>query len=135
MGHRSETGCPPGDHDAGGAPQLALHAHAVGGDVGFPAVETGVQQLQQLGLVDRTAAQLEIDGHVVCDGRGLVERADVFRVGIDHRGKLLDIFEIPQGLDAAGRGAGPDGHEEAGGAPDLVDALGIVGRGDRTLYE
>jgi hypothetical protein len=122
-----------GDHHADRPAPLALDADAVCPYARAPAVQVGVDDLEQLALVDRAAVQLEVDGHVGADRRRRLKRADVVGLRVDERGEGLDVGEVAQRLDAAGVGAGADRDERAGLAPDLADALRVVARRDRPL--
>ena len=63
-------------------------------------------------LVDRAAAQLEVDRHVGGDRRRGGQRVDVLRAGVDGATELVDVAEVAQRLDAAGGRAGADGDQE-----------------------
>ena len=93
------------------------------------------EDLDQLALVDRAAAQLEVDVDVRRDRGGRVERRQVLGVGVDDRAELLDVGPVAQRLDAAAGGAGADGDHELGHLADLVDPLDVLRRGDRALDE
>ena len=93
------------------------------------------EHLEELVLRDRAAAQLEVDSHVLRDRRRGLERADVLGRRVDRGGELAHVLEVAQRLDAAGRRARPDRHEEARLLAHLLDALGVVRRGDRALDE
>src|SRR5205823_10033803 len=77
--HGAQAGGAMGHHDADRAALFALQAHAVPRYDGTPAGEERRDHLQELALVDRTASQLEIDVHVVGDGRRMLQRCDVVR--------------------------------------------------------
>ena len=114
---------------------LSLHStHTLwAATFGRRSVEERADHLEQLVLVDRAAAQLEIDPDVRRDrGRGR-ERVDVFGSRVDDGRQLGHVPEVAQRLDAAGGGAGADRHQPARLAPDLLDPLGVVGRRDRAL--
>jgi hypothetical protein len=63
----AQAGLPVGDHDAHGAAALALEAHGVVGHLRLAAGQGGADHLEQLPLVDRAAAQLEVDEDVLGD--------------------------------------------------------------------
>ena len=133
LGDRTETGGALRHHHADGAPPLALDALAVIGDVGASAIEKSVEHFQQLALVDRAAPQFEIDLDVVVDRRRFSKRINVFRPGVNSGDELVDTGKIAQCLDAAGGGASADGDQCLRLAADPVDALGVMGGGDRAL--
>ena len=121
------------DRDADVAAALALHADAVARDPRLAALELGGEHLEQLVLVDRAAAQLEVDLHVRGDRGRARQGRDVLRVGVDDRAELGDVGEVAQRLDAAGGGAGADRDHPARHLADLLDPLELVGGGDRAL--
>ena len=92
-----------------------------------------VSDLEQLALVDRAAAQLEVDGDVRGDRRRGRERGDELRRGVDEARELLDVGEVPQRLDAARSRAGTDRDERLRDAAHLLDPLRVVRRRDRAL--
>ena len=99
---------------------LALDADAVGLMFGLRPCREGDEHLEQLHLVDRAAAQFEIDVDVVRDRRRCFEGLDVVRRGIDDVEHLRHVLEVAQGLNAAGGGAGADGDQQVrtvGGPP------------------
>ncbi len=83
--HRPEAGRAVRHHDADVAAQLALDADAVGAMFGRRPFRKALDHLEQLVLVDRAAAQLEVDRHVGRDRRRAVERRDVLGRGVDDR--------------------------------------------------
>ena len=85
--------------------------------------------------VDRAAPQLEIDRHVVGDRGACGQRADIARGSVDRRHKLLDVAPVAQCLNAPGGGTGTERDEIPAVAANFPDALGILGRGDRTLNQ
>ena len=111
VGDRAEARRAVRDHDADVAAPLALHADARRRDVRPPAVEERRDHLEQLALVDRAAAQLEVDRDVRGDRRRGRERRDVLGRGVDDRDELVDVGEVAQRLDAARRRAGADRDE------------------------
>ena len=120
-------------HHADIALELALDADAVRRRHRPASGEKGGDDLEKLTLVDRAAAQLEIDRHVIGDrGRGR-ERVDIVGPRIDDGRVFLHIREVAQRLDAAGGRAGADGDERARALAHFADALGIVRRGDRAF--
>ena len=92
------------------------------GTFGLRPARVAADQLDQLVLVDGTAAQLEIHGHVLGDRRGRLQGADVLGCGVDHADELVDVLPVAQRLDAAGGGAGSDGDQLVALAADLLDA-------------
>ena len=58
---------------------------------------------------------------------------DVLRAGIDGTPELVDVTEVAQRLDSAGRGAGTNGDEDLRPFADLTDPLLILWRCDRPL--
>ena len=135
VGGRAEARCAVRHHHADVAAQLALHADAVSGHLGAAVVQEGGEHLDQLALVDGAAPQLEVDGHVRGDRGAVGERGDELGLGVDDREVLLDVGEVAQRLDAAGRRAGADGHQVPGDRPHLPDALDVVRRRHRALDE
>ncbi len=133
LGDRAEARGAVGHHHADVALLLALDADAVVGHDRLAPDEEGADHLEQLAAVDRAAAQLEVDLDVVGDGRRGVEGGEERRRGVDDAQELFDVAEVAQRLDAAGGGAGADGDQEAGLAPHLLDALDVLGGGDRAL--
>ena len=69
MGDRTEARGAVGDGDADVAAALALHADALTGDPRPAALQECRDDLEQLRLVDRAAAQLEVDRDVGGDRR------------------------------------------------------------------
>src|SRR6516225_6042443 len=63
----AKAGCSPGDHDANGAPQFAFMTDAVPGDRRLAPDQEGFDNLEELALVDRATAQLEIDPRDIVD--------------------------------------------------------------------
>src|SRR5512133_1612441 len=131
--HRAQARRAVSDHHADVAAALALDAHAVTGDLGPALVQIGADDLEQLALVGRAAVELEVDGHVLDGGRRVAQRGDVLRAGVDGRHEFVDVGEVAQGLDAAGRGACADGDEPARAGADLADARGLLGGRHRPL--
>ena len=97
-----------------------------------PGQECG-EHLNELALVDRAAAQLEIDRDVRRDRRRGGQRLDIVRPRIDGGDVVVDIGEIAQRLDAAGRGAGADGDQKFRLLAHFKDALRVVLRRDRAF--
>ena len=70
MGDRAQARRAVGDHHADIAAQLALDADAVRAAItGLRPARKARDHLDELALVDRAAAQLEIDRHMVGDRR------------------------------------------------------------------
>ena len=130
MRDRSQAGRAMRHHHADVALELALDADAVGRRHRPAAGEEGGDDLEQLALVDRAAAQLEIHRHMIGDRRRRRQRLDVVGPRIDDRGIFLHIGEVAQRLDAARRRAGADRDQRAGARADVLDAFRVVGRGD-----
>src|SRR5512147_1213728 len=97
--HRTQAGDAARHHDADRARALALDALAVVRDVRRPIVEKRVQHLDQLALVDRAAAQLEVDDAVVGDRGRMDQRLDEFGPRVDGLHPVLDAGEVAQRLD------------------------------------
>jgi hypothetical protein len=135
LGDGPEAGHPFGDRDAHGPAALALHADAVGRDPGSAALQHRGEHLEQLRLVDRAAAQLEVDSDVCGDRGRAVECGQVGRMGVDHREELPDVGEVAQRLDATAGRARPDRDQRARGGPHLLDPLGVTRGRDRSLDE
>ncbi len=123
------------DHHTHVPAQLALHADRVTGDRGSSTGEQRREDLEELALVDGAAAQLEIDLHVVRDGRRGRERVDVLRPRVHDPRELFHVPEIAERLDAARGRARTDGDEDPRLCPELTDPLGVVRRGDGPLDE
>ena len=64
-------------HHANGSAPLAFHAYAVGQNVRSAIAQERADDLDELMLVYRAAAQLEIDAHVLGDRRGSAQAVDV----------------------------------------------------------
>ncbi len=135
LGDRAQAGHPSGYHHAHVSLPLALDADAVGGQVGAAAVEIRAEHLQQLTLVDGAAPQLQVDGDVVGDGGGALQRADVLRGGVDGADELRHVLEVAQGLDTPCRGAGPDGDQKPRQSADLPDVFQVAGRRDAAFHQ
>ena len=82
-----------------------------------------------------TAAELEVDGHVRGDRRRVGQGRDELRLRVDDREELLDVAEVAQGLDAAGRRARADRHEPLRRGSHLADARRVCRGRDRALDE
>src|SRR5262249_1666738 len=108
--HRAKAGRAACYHDAHRATPLAFEAHTVGWGLGLAPVQKGTDDLEELLFIDRTAVQFKIHAHMVGNRRGRLQRCDIRRGGIDNAQELLDVLEVAQGLNAAGRGTRPDGH-------------------------
>ena len=114
VGDRPEARRAVRDHHADVAAPLALDADAVrAASRGRAPVEEGADHLEQLALVDRAAAQLEVDRHVRGDRRRGRERRDVLGPRVDDRDELVDVGEVAQRLDAARGRAGADRDQRA----------------------
>src|SRR5512132_1731582 len=124
--HRAKARRPVGHHHTDVAAPLALDANAVGRDRGTPLVQVRAQHLEQLVLVDRTAVELVVDRDVRADRGGGLERGDVLRRRIDDGHEVIDVGEVPERLDAAGRRAGADRDQTARGATDVLDPLRVL---------
>ncbi len=121
------------DHYAQIALALAVEADTVRRHIRLAAIQKGGHHVEELRLVDRTAAQFEIDRHVAGNRSRGAERLDILRAGIDRGGEGAHIGEIAQSLDTAGRRAGTDRDELFRGAPDGLDALPIMRCRDRAF--
>ena len=80
-------------------------------------------QFDELILVDRAAAQLEIDRHVLGDRGGELERADELRRGVHHADEFVDVLPVAQRLNAAGGGARSNGDERLALPPHFLNAV------------
>ena len=85
--------------------------------------------------VDGAAAQLGVDRHVVRDRRRGRERLDVLGMRVDRGADRVVVGPVAQRLDAAGRGARADRHEQRRLAPDADDLLDLLRGADRALDE
>jgi hypothetical protein len=124
-----------GYHHADGAPQFALDADAVRRDIGLSSIEESGQNLQQLLLVYRAAAKLEVYLHVLSNGSRAVQCADVFRRCVNYRQVLLHVLEVSQGLNASGGGAGSNCDQESGLATHSLDAFRVLRSGNRAFNQ
>ena len=94
---------------------------------GLAAVQEGAHHLEELALVDRAAAQLEVDRHVVGDGGRGRERVDVLGRGVDDAqrtpstSRKLRSAWMPPAVAQA-----PMVTRRLRCAPHLADALGVV---------
>jgi hypothetical protein len=93
------------------------------------------QQLDQLARVDRAAAQLGVDLHVLRDRRRRRQRMHELRHRVDCRVERVVVDPVAQRLDAAGGRAGADRHQELRRGAQLDDPRDVLGRADRALDE
>src|ERR1019366_7880583 len=121
------------DHDSDISLELALDAHAMRGDVRLAPVQERPDHLEELALVDGTAAKLELDRHVLGDRSRRREGVDVLGLRVDDGTELRDVSEVAESLDPTGGGARADGHEHLRDAAHLADALGVCGGRDRSF--
>src|SRR5208337_535441 len=135
LGHRTEAGRALRDHYANRAALLALSANAVRRRVWLASIQKRAEDFHQLIFVDGATPQFEINKHVVGDRSGFLQGFDIVGPGVHDGDEFLHLLEIAQRLDAAGCGAGANRHQEFGGAPNAVDPLGIVRRGDRAFHQ
>src|SRR6516162_558582 len=124
LDYGTEARCSVCDHDADGAPQFALVAHAVAGDRRFASDQISLNHLEQLALIDRTSAQFEIDRHMGADRRRGRKRLQILGARVDGSSEFAEICEVPKSLDAARRGTGTDRHQTPGETTHPQDALG-----------
>ena len=107
-----------GDHDAGGAPALAFLAHAVPGNPRLAGRQPRIPgQLQELALVDRAAAQLEVHGDMAGYRCGGCQRRHVLRAGLYGRAELRDVGEVSPKPSAAPGYAAATPHSPTGSTP------------------
>ena len=92
--HRSQAGDSVGHDNTGHSTVLAFGAHGLGGQSRLTPDQQRGKGVEQLAAVDRTALQLVVDLDVCGRGSRGRERVDVFGLGVDDRGELLDIGEI-----------------------------------------
>src|SRR5271156_2870980 len=105
LGNGTEARCSVRDHDADGVAQFAFVAHTMARDRWLAPDQKSLDDFEQLALVDRAAAQFEIDRHMGADRRRGRECLQIFGMRIDGSSEFADIGEVPQSLDAARRGA------------------------------
>src|SRR5208337_4402825 len=134
VGYRPQTWSAQ-DHDADVAPSLALQADAVGRQPRGAAAEIGADHLQELSFVDGAAVDLVVHLDMGRQRRGLFQGLDVFRMGVDCLNEIVNVLEVAQGLDAAGAGAGAEGHQVFGVPAYLFNEFGIVGGGDGAVHQ
>ena len=93
-----------GDHNADIAGELALQTNAVSRRSPACGPRERREDFEQLLLVDRAAAQFEVDRHVLADRGRRRQGVDIFGLGVHgaHQTRR-DIAEVSQGLDAARR--------------------------------
>ena len=124
-----------GDDDAGRAAPLAFGADRFVGELRPATDDERGQQLEQLAGIDRAAAQLGVDDDVVGDGRRHRERRDELRLRVDGGGPRPVLGPVADGLDAAGRRAGTDGHQGGRLAAQAEQLLELLLGADRALDE
>ena len=124
-----------GDRHADRAASLALRADARRGDLGTAAGQLGADHLEQLVLVDRAAAQLEVNSDMLGDRRGGGERRDVLGLRVDERDEVVDAGVVAQCLDAACCRACPDRDQAPRNASHLLDPLAVFFGRDRSLHQ
>ena len=98
-------------------------------------VVSAVRSSTQLAGIDRAAAQLGVDRHVLGDRRGAGQRVDELGVGVDAGAERVVVAPVAERLDPAGGGARADGDELAGLLPQLDDPLEVRRLRDRALDE
>src|ERR1019366_2500664 len=135
LSDRTEAGRAMRHHHARRPAPVAFETYARRRKSRFAAVKKRREHLEELALVDRTAAQLIVDEDVLDDRRGLAQRGQVVGRGVDGARELGDVREVPERLDAARGRTRPDRDQGPRLAPDLVDALGVVRRRDGALDE
>src|SRR6516164_7134405 len=69
MGNGTKARCSVRHHHTDSATQFAFVAHAVAGDRRLAPDQKGLDDFEQLALIDWTAAQLEVDRHMGADRR------------------------------------------------------------------
>src|SRR6516225_1871419 len=69
LGNGTKARCSVRHHHTDSATQFAFVAHAVAGDRRLAPDQKGLDDFEQLALIDWTAAQLEVDRHMGADRR------------------------------------------------------------------
>src|SRR5215471_13777019 len=132
---RPHTGNAAGNHHTNNSLPLAVQAYAVRRNRRRPAVEESIDHLDELILVDGTAAQLKIDLHMRRNGCRSFERRNVLGPRIYDRHEFLHVTKVSKGLNAACCGAGSNGYKKTGLPPDPLNPLRIMRRRDGSLNE
>src|SRR6516164_5116145 len=112
VSHWSEAGGAVRHHHADRPASLTLNTYAVRRGVRLPPVQKRANHFDELVFVDRAAAQFEVNPHMIRNWRRLAQGADVGGCGVNDRDKLLDVFEIPQRLDASRGGTCADAYQK-----------------------
>src|SRR5215472_2887554 len=84
MSHRAKAGCTLRHHHANRPSPFAFDTNAMRGRIRLPFVQECTYHFNELVLVDRTAAQFEINVHVIRNRRGLVQSIDICRSGVNN---------------------------------------------------
>src|SRR5689334_18600345 len=105
----SHAGYAASHHHAHDAFALAVQAHAVRWNRRSSPMNECVDHIDELTLVNGTAAQLEVDLHMRGNCSRVVESRDVFGFCVNDRYEFLYVAKIPQRLDAACRCTGSQG--------------------------
>ena len=94
MRHRPKAWRAVSDHHANGAAQFALDADAMRRRVWLAILQKRADDFDELVLINRAPAQLEIDKNVVGDRRRFVQRLDICRRGVNDPHEFFHLFEI-----------------------------------------
>ena len=106
--NRPQAGDPLSDHHANGASSFAIETDAVHRRSRAATGQHGLNDFDQLILIDRTAAQFKVDFHVVGDGGRGRQRRNIVRRGVDRTDELIAVGPVAQGLNATGCCTGTD---------------------------
>ena len=124
-----------GHHHARGSAELALVTDAVTGYARLSPGQQSGQHTEQLALVVRAPAQLEVDCDMAGDRRRGGKGCHVVRPGVNGRAEFCGVSEVAERLDAACGGTRSDGDQRPRRGPDLTDALGVGRSRHRSLDE
>src|ERR1700674_1113786 len=120
-------------HHADYSSSFAFDADAVRRNIGLASIQESTDYFDELLLVDRTTAQFEVNANMIRDGRGLVQCLDILRVRVDNGDELLHVLEVSQRLNDSGGGERSNSDKKFRRASYLVNALGVMWRGDGTF--
>ena len=93
----------------------------------------GAEYLKQLVSIDRTAAELKVDQHVVGDRRRCRQCTDKLRLGVNAADKVGSVTPVLQCLNTTGRGTGANGDQVLRISTNRLDPLAVLGGRDRTF--
>src|SRR5580704_8649945 len=85
-----------GDRDADCAAPLAVETDAVRCRLWAAAGRQRLQHFHELMSIDRTAAQLEVDRHMIGNGRRRRQCLDIVRPGVDTAKEVSMVRTIPE---------------------------------------